>query len=96
MRPIVTALSDVVLVGPPEVGDLHGERVNADGLLGIRTIWTLTDEERDQVATGRNIALTFWGRMPPVSLDVATADEVGTGEDDAEVRRRLKQLQDGR
>lgn len=85
--------SDVVFVGPPGVSDLHGQYVTEDGVTaGIRTVWELTDEERRAIASGRNLAVTFWGRMPPTTLDVADEVDVGVDEDDPAVRARLERL----
>jgi hypothetical protein len=92
MRPVITARSDTVVVGPPGVGDLHAERVTVAEVPGLRTIWTLTEEERAAVAAGRNLALSFWGRMPPISLELADHEEIGVGEDDPAVRARLEAL----
>lgn len=96
MRPIVTARTagddGIVFTGPPGVGDLHGYRVTDGERLGVRTIWEPTDEERRALAGGRNLALTFWGRMPPTAVDLADEDEQGVGEDDPAARRRLAEL----
>jgi hypothetical protein len=96
MRPIVTVRTSgehgVVFTGPPGVGDLHAYRVHDGERVGVRTIWEPTDEERRAIANGCNLALTFWGRMPPTALELADDDEQGVGEDDTAVRRRLEAL----
>lgn len=61
-------------------------------MTGARTVWELTPEEREAVAAGRNVAITFWGRMPPTGVEVADVDEHGVDEDDPAVRERLAEL----
>ena len=89
MKPVRTARSNIVYVGPPGVGDLHAERVTL-GL--VRSVWHFTSAERRMIAAGANLALEVLTEpIPPVSLEVT--EEAGEGEDAPEVLERLEQLQ---
>lgn len=91
MRPVRTAHSNLVYVGPPGVADLHCERVQR-GV--IRSVWHLTEEEPRAIAAGAGIALTvFREPVPPVALEVTF--EQGIGEDAPEALDRLEQLRRG-
>lgn len=87
MKPVQTEYSDVVYVGPDEtVRDLHCQRL-AVGI--IRSVWTLTTEERAAVSLGANIVLDVWTEpIPPVALAVTL--EQGIGEDAPDVAARLE------
>lgn len=88
MRPVRTANSNLVYVGPPGVGDLHCQRIEPGH---IRSIWYLTAEERRLIAAGANVGLDVLTEpVPPVSLFVT--DEQGVGDDDPAVLRRLVEL----
>jgi len=93
MRPIATATSDVIYTGQPEVYEADGRRHRGAGRVGVRSIWTTSPEEREAIAHGRDLALTFLGRPVPVSLELADVGELGLGEGDPDVRRRLVDLQ---
>jgi hypothetical protein len=45
----------------------------------IRSVWQLTDEERQKVADGHNVYLVCWGVQTPVAIGV-TDDKLGKGE----------------
>jgi hypothetical protein len=66
--PIKVENSNMVYKGPrPDIGDLDCQRI-APG--HIRSVWTLTDEERAHIAGGGNIELDiFTEPIPPVSLN---------------------------
>lgn len=49
-----------------------------NGLLTCTSVWSLTDEERAQIAAGANVALICVGGQPPVSLHVVDAPELET------------------
>ena len=88
MKPVRTASSDLVYVGPPGVGDLHCQRVEPGR---IRSVWYLSPEERRAIAEGANIALDVVTEpIPPVAVFVI--DEPGIGEDDPLVLERLRSL----
>jgi hypothetical protein len=88
MRPVRTASSNMVFVGPPGVGDLHCQRLPSGA---VRTIWRLTRAERDYVAATGHIELEiFAARIPPVAVNCT--DEVGVGEDAPDVLDRLDTL----
>lgn len=88
MRPVRTAKSNLVYVGPtPNIGDLHCER-RAPGR--IYSVWEPTPDERKAIADGANIELGVMGEpIPPVSL-VVVSDQ-GIGEDSPEIARRLRE-----
>lgn len=90
MRPVRTAESNLVYVGPtPDIRDLHCQR-EAPGV--ITSIWWLTDREREAIGRGANIRLTILTEpIPPVSLGVI--DSAGIGEDAPELLARLEALQ---
>ena len=69
MQPIRTERSTFVLRTPSaEVPDMPGERVKPGH---IRSIWELTQREREAIAEGLNIELDIFGEpIPAVSLDV--------------------------
>lgn len=91
MRPVRTAYTDLVYVGPtPGIADLHCQRLQP-GV--IRSVWHLTAEERRLIAAGANLALDVMAEpIPPVRLSVCYA--VGVGEDAPEVLDRLEQLRE--
>lgn len=92
MKPVRTAASNIVYVGPPGIGDLHAERIG-DGPGRIRSVWHLSKAERDYIAAGGNIELEILTEpIPPVALNVT--DEVGIGEDAPAALERLEQLGD--
>jgi hypothetical protein len=68
MLPLKVPNSTMVYKGPtPDIGDLACQRI-APG--HIRSIWTLTDEERAYIAAGGNLELDiFTEPIPPVSLN---------------------------
>ena len=98
MKPIVTARCDLVLAGPPGIGDLHGEHVRDGALHGIRTVWRLDLEEVRGIAQGGQVRLTVWSpRHPAVSLEVTTDPrDVGILEDAPDVLERLDRLRGDR
>lgn len=68
MKPVKTAITDIVYRGPGEVGDLWCHRVEP-GL--ILSVWELTDEERAKIANGGNVCLWIHTEpIPPVALSV--------------------------
>lgn len=71
------------LVGGTEDNDLwveQGETV--DGTPYLRSVWDLTDNERQEVADGHNICLVVIGTgTPPVQMMV-TPEQPGKGEDE--------------
>lgn len=86
MKPVRTASSDMVYVGPPGIGDLHCQRVVPGR---IRSVWYLTPEERAAVAAGANIGLDIVTEpIPPVAVFVI--EEQGVGEDAPDVAERLR------
>lgn len=88
MKPIHTASSNMVYIGPPGVGDLHCNRVEP-GI--IQSVWHLSLAERRAIAAGANVMLTMWQEpVPPVALEVT--DEQGIGEDDPAARARIETL----
>lgn len=89
MKPVRTASSNVVYVGPtPDIGDLHCERLRPGH---IRSVWYLSQAERDYIAAGGNIELDILTEpIPPVALNVT--ENEGVGEDAPEVLRRLEQV----
>lgn len=91
MRPVRTASSNMVYVGPtPEIGDLHCERIEP-GM--IRSVWWFTPKERESIAAGANLSLTILGEpIPPVSLHLIRS--AGIGEDAPDVLERLETLRD--
>lgn len=93
MRPVRTARSNMVYVGPtPDIGDLHCQRIMPGH---VRSIWRLSKAERAFVAATGHIELDlFTEPIPPVSLNCT--DEVGVGEDAPEVLDRLDELQPDR
>lgn len=92
MRPVRTARSNLVYVGPtPDIGDLHCQRLEIGR---VRSIWHLSQAERQAVAAGADIALDVLQEPhPPVALSVV--DEPGVGEDDPAILDRLDQLREG-
>lgn len=85
MKPIRTATSNLVYVGPPGVGDLHCDRIAA-GI--IQSAWRPSPEERAAIAEGAAVLLTIWAEpIPPVSLGVVV--DGGIGEDSPEIAARL-------
>lgn len=92
MKPIRTASSNFVYVGPEPVMDLHCERL-ASGQ--IRSVWALTKRERAAIAFGANIVLSVLVEpIPPLRLEVA--HETGIEEDAPEVLDRLDDVVNGR
>jgi hypothetical protein len=92
MKPVRTATSNIVYVGPPGIGDLHAERVGTEPGR-IRSVWHLSKAEREYIAAGGNIELEILTEpIPPVALNVT--DAVGVGEDAPDVLERLQQLAD--
>jgi hypothetical protein len=89
MRPVRTASSNLVYVGPtPDIGDLHCERL-APGR--IRSVWWFTPAERRSIAEGANLSLTILGEpIPPVSLHLIR--DAGVGNDAPDVLERLETL----
>lgn len=88
MKPVRTASSNMVYTGPPGVGDLHCQRIRPGH---IRSVWHLSQPERDYIAAGGNIELDIYTEpIPPIALNVS--DEHGTGEDAPDVLARLAQL----
>lgn len=89
MRPVATARSNMVYLGPePEIADLHCERMER-GV--IASVWDPDPAERAAIANGANVKLFIWGEpIPPVMLTVV--DEPGTTEDAPEIRARLREL----
>lgn len=58
------------LEGGTEDNDLWVHRDTENGL--ITSTWVPTEEERQAIANGANIALTIWGAgMPPVALNLS-------------------------
>ena len=88
MRPIQTADSTMVMAGPEGVGDLYAQRLE-DG--SIASVWWLTDEERQAIADGANIALVVAAQAHPV-VALCVVDVAGVDEDDPDVRARLELL----
>lgn len=88
MRPVRTAESNMVYVGPPGVSDLHCQRLD----LGvIRSVWSFSPAEREAIAKGATLALEIHGEpIPPVRLAIGW--EQGVGEDAPDVRARLAEL----
>lgn len=74
MKPRRTAESDGVLVlpGGNEDNDLwyqHGSTVS--GVHAFLTVWEFTDEERQEIADGKNLRLAVLGHNhPPVILEL--------------------------
>ena len=91
MKPVRTAASNMVYVGPtPEIMDLHCQRIRPGH---IRSVWHLSAAERAYIAAGGNIEVDILTEpIPPIALNVT--DEVGQGEDAPEVLGRLEQLKD--
>ena len=69
MNPVKTAAANMVYRGPtPDVGDLWVQR-ERPGL--IRTVWDLTDAEREIIAAGGRIELAMYSEpIPPILLSV--------------------------
>lgn len=69
MKPVRTASSNFTYLGPtPDVGDLPCQRVRPGE---IRSVWELSELERDMVAAGGRIELAIYAEpIPPVSLTV--------------------------
>lgn len=69
MQPIRTERSNFIFRSQtPEVPDMPGERVDPNH---IRSIWELTQVERDAITDGLNIELDIFNEpIPPVSLNV--------------------------
>jgi hypothetical protein len=81
VKPRRTPTSNVVfhLVGGTEDNDLWAQRVLIDGEAAIRSVWELSDDDRQRIAEGANIELAVWGPgTPPVSL-IVTDSPVGRG-----------------
>lgn len=77
MKPVMPreGRPDVVLVGPPGVGDLPAMRVEGGGFFSE---WTLSLEERRAIADGARVHLwVLSSGHPPVSLEVEGVDYVG-------------------
>lgn len=70
------------LAGGTEDNDLWVERAAfADGTPYIRSVWELTDDERQRVAEGHNICLTVIGQgTPPVQMQVTPEQPGKDGE----------------
>ena len=52
----------------PEIPDMPGQRIQPGY---IRSIWELTERERDDIFQGLNVELNFFAEpIPPVSLDL--------------------------
>lgn len=70
------------LAGGNEDNDLWVEQAAfPDGTPYIRSVWTLTDAEREKVAAGHNICLTVIGQgTPPVQMQI-TPEQPGKGDD---------------
>ncbi len=69
MLPIRTKRSNFIYRNPsPDIPDMTGERVEPGH---IRSVWELTERERDDIVQGLNIELNiFVEPIPPVSLGV--------------------------
>lgn len=74
MRPIRTTASNFTFLGPdPSIADLPCQR--EDGV--TRSVFKLTDEERERIAAGGNLELAMWcDGHPPISLAVTDAIEI--------------------
>lgn len=83
-RRFPTANKVFSLVGGNEDNDLWVEQDTfSDGTPYIRSVWELTDDERQKVADGQNISLTVIGHgTPPVQMQV-TPEQPGRGDLDA-------------
>jgi hypothetical protein len=89
MRPVRTASTNAVFVGPPGVRDLHAQLLPDR----IRTVWHLTRLERAEIANGANLAIEIVGAVLP-PLNAVITGEVGEGEDSPDVLSRLEELQE--
>lgn len=69
MLPIRTEESNFIYRNPnPDIPDMTGERIKPGH---IRSVWELTERERDDVVQGLNIELNIFAEpIPPVSLNV--------------------------
>jgi hypothetical protein len=67
--------ADVVLKGPPGVGDLPAQFVDGPGL---RSEWELTFDERQAILDGARVVLwTIATRHPPVAIEVEGVNYLG-------------------
>ena len=75
MRPIKTAHSNFLYTGPvPSIDNLPCER-RVQGW--IRSIWALSQQERDYITAGGNIKLDIFNEpIPPISLNCSDEVEV--------------------
>lgn len=72
--------------GPPNghedsVDDLPCEWVeDEEGNRVVRSVWKISDEERQMIANGANILLDLWwiGAFPPVAVGVTDEKEIET------------------
>ena len=69
MLPIRTHRSNFIYRNPsPDIPDMTGERIEPGH---IRSVWELTERERDDIVQGLNIELNIFAEpIPPVSLNV--------------------------
>lgn len=67
--PIRTKGSNFIYRNPsPDIPDMTGERIEPGH---IRSVWELTERERDEISQGLNIELNIFAEpIPPVSLNV--------------------------
>lgn len=81
MKPRRTPHSNQVfrLEGGTEDNDLWVEQTTSEQGPCIRSVWELTEDERDKVINGGNVYLVVWGTgTPPVAMGV-TDEELGKG-----------------
>jgi hypothetical protein len=90
VKPVRTAESNLVYVGPPgtDVKDLHCYRARRGVILSV---WQLSPEDRELVARGANVLLTISTEpIPPVAVSLTWAK--GVGEDAPELEERMAAL----
>ena len=72
------------LAGGNEDNDLWVEQATfPDGTPFIRSVWELTDDERERIAAGENICLTIIGHGTPPVLMRVTPEQAGKDAPDA-------------
>ncbi len=74
MKPVKFDGAEIVYRGPSEeIGDLWCERLRP-GL--IKSVWDFTDAEREIIANGGRVELLLFNEpIPPISLNVLTAEQ---------------------
>jgi hypothetical protein len=71
MKPVKTAITEIVYRGPGEIGDLWCHRVEPGQIMSV---WEPTEEEQQILANGGKVVLWLYNEpIPPVALAISNA-----------------------